>query len=410
MAGRYELTLVGAIIILISYFNVDGNICVKPDPVLHRLQSGRKLNAQPFSVYNSNGLMDCYRQCGLYSLCRAINYNLLTLSCELISSDNSSVRVVSNGVVLDRAFMNPEMLGSCRDHDCPHNTRCEERGRDFTCVTVGCTGLPSTNFVNSSSFLIKPLWVIDETILYACEVGYYPSVNATCTSSGTFSAFVCKAFTACSHLAKCHKSVEAGEYWFHIKKMGGRVKSYCHSGSSPPFITLSGYNTASTPGYLPDPINGGCEVSPIDPTIYQQVGKTDYQKTRFRSSSGTLNIGGNSFSNTTQNYQRFGIAGDCYSGNITSGCPAIGYFIINTTGTGLRIKSSMQWRTWGVDGRIENITRLDDGLVIEGRCGGGVSEGNCGGCEPDGNPTLEFDPTYTPDFESATMPYCKALL
>ena len=74
----------------------------------------------------------------------------------------------------------------------------------------------------------------------------------------------------------------------------------------------------------------------------------------------------------------YGTAGDCFSAN-TSDCRR-GHFMMDLSGTGLRVKEGIRWR---VDSDTSGI-RLQDfrnqqGIVVSAKCGGW-----CGQCRPYG--------------------------
>ncbi|ESO94687.1 hypothetical protein LOTGIDRAFT_176702 [Lottia gigantea] len=105
-------------------------------------------------------------------------------------------------------------------------------------------------------------------------------------------------------------------------------------------------------------------------------GYTDFQKVRLKLFPVHIKTYLLPFTNSTYTPQYYGHATDCYAGNNSHECGVLGKFIINTQGTGLRIKPSINWKTYGFNGVIANITRSYDGNYIEGYCGG-----QCGGCE-----------------------------
>ncbi|KAK6175259.1 hypothetical protein SNE40_013758 [Patella caerulea] len=385
---------------------VKGNMCFKPE-LYQNMRIGEKLSGEPMVIYQAGGLLDCYRQCGLYSLCQSFNYDVETRQCELIALNNSIAEPVVNNIIMEVPNRHGQLFGSCENHVCPNNTICQVEGSNYSCVVVGCNGNPDIQNVNITSFEAKSLWLFNETVLYACEAGYYPSLNATCSMTGTWSPFECLPFHGCGQRSICGgNSTVEGEYWVFSRSLDAWVKTYCRSGASVEFLTLRNINTFSTPIFLKDPIT--CAQVHADPLL-PSMGYTQFQKLRVFVFQKKLRGDIFRFSNSTFRKQPFGSAGDCVDNDVNdtnSDCGLIGRFVINTNGTGLRIKSSVTWETWGVGGRVGNITRSQDGHRIEGNCGSVVG---CGGCQPT-ELLIEVDPNNTPPLDSATLIKCKAVV
>ncbi|KAK6175222.1 hypothetical protein SNE40_013730 [Patella caerulea] len=385
---------------------VEGNMCLKPE-FYQNMRIGEKLIVEPMVIYQARGLLDCYRQCGFYSLCQSFNYNVETRQCELLALNNSIAEPVVNNIIMDVPNRHGQLFGSCENHVCPNNTACQVEGSHYSCVVVGCHGNPDIQNVNITSFETKSLWFFNETVLYACDAGYYPSVNVTCSMAGTWPPLECLPFNECEKRRVCGGyATVGGEYWLFSETLGGWVKIYCRSVHNREHVTLHGINTFTTPTFLKDPITCDPVVNPNLP----RMGYTDFQKARILMSQIRIKIDVDAFhySNSTFKRQNFGSAGDCVDNDVNdtnSDCGLIGRFVINTNGTGLRIKSPVTWETWGDGGRVGNITQSLDGHRIEGYCGSVVG---CGGCQPT-ELLLELDPIYTPPFDSATRIKCKTL-
>ncbi|KAK6177732.1 hypothetical protein SNE40_015776 [Patella caerulea] len=380
---------------------VEGNVCFKQE-LYPNIQIGKKLSGEPMGFYQAGGLLDCYGQCGLYSLCQSINYNVETHQCELLALTNTTTEPVVNNIIMEVPNRHGQLFGSCENHVCPQNTVCQTDGPRHTCVVVGCHRTPNRENVNVTSFEAKSLWLLNETVLYPCQAGYYPSSNATCYTNGTWSPFLCQPFTGCRKRIFCVDFIGVeGEYWIFSRQMNSWIKAFCPpSEYNGDFITLHDINMFSTPIFFKDPQT--CAQIPTDSKL-PSMGYTEFQKIRFSSYKMMMDVDNFLYSNSTFHRQNFGSAGDCVN-DTTSDCGLIGRFVINTNGTGLRIKSSVTWETWGVGGRVGNITRSQDGHRIEGYCGSVVG---CGGCQPRELLT-ELDPDYTPPLDSATLVKCKA--
>ncbi|KAK6175261.1 hypothetical protein SNE40_013759 [Patella caerulea] len=225
--------------------------------------------------------------------------------------------------------------------------------------------------------------------------------------SGTWSPFDCLPFSGCDKRSVCGGDATAGgEYWVFSGTLDAWVKTYCHSQNNGEFITLHDINKFSVSIFLKDPTT--CAGVPVSPPL-ADMGFTEFQKVRVTFSQQRIDIDRFGHASSTLKRQNFGSAGDCVDNDINdtnSDCELIARFVINTYGTGLRIKSSVTWETWGVGGRVGNITWSQDGHSIEGYCGSVVG---CGGCQPT-EILIERDPNYTPpyDHDSATLIKCKA--
>ncbi|KAK6175273.1 hypothetical protein SNE40_013770 [Patella caerulea] len=384
---------------------VEGNMCLKPE-FYQNMRIGEKLLEEPMAFYQAGGLLDCYRQCGFYSLCQSCNYDVKTHQCELLASNNTITEQVVNNIIMDVPNRHGQLFGSCKNHLCPNNTVCRVEGPNHSCVVVGCHGNPDIQNVNITSFDAKPLWLVNETVMYACEAGYYPSLDATCSRNGTWSPFQCIPFTGCEKRSVCGGNATAeGEFWIFVVKMDSWVKTYCLSGNNGEHVTLHDINTFSTPIFVKHPTT--CVQVQKDPVL-TDMGYTAFQKVRVTFSKERIDGDRFRYSNSNFNKQNFGSAGDCVDNDVNdtdSDCGLIGRFVINTNGTGLRIKSSVTWETWGVGGRVGNITRSQDGHRIEGYCGSVVG---CGGCRPT-ELLIELDPNYKPPLDSAAIFQCKTL-
>ncbi|ESO87691.1 hypothetical protein LOTGIDRAFT_166273 [Lottia gigantea] len=288
------------------------------------------------------------------------------------------------------------MLGICKNHRCANNTMCKAGNSDYYCEPIGCNGLPPVENINVTSFTSQVLWGFGDMLNYICMQTFYTDTNVTCLSSGNWSEFSCNNIQWCSHTRVCSVS-ETTEFWLRRRESTEYQKIYC-SDTAGPAVTLLHNNMASTPAYIRDP--NSCALIPASDPSALGMGYTDFEKIRIKLYRNSA-LYENDYTNSTYEFQNFGRAGDCYAGNDSSVCGVIGRFIINTRGTGLRVKSTVQWKTWGNNG-VMNITRSEDGHVIEGYCGG-----NCGGCEPDGVILFEVDHNDAPPIESAVWPICK---
>lgn len=81
----------------------------------------------------------------------------------------------------------------------------------------------------------------------------------------------------------------------------------------------------------------------------------------------------------------YGSAGDCFSMHYGGTCRR-GHFKVDLTNTGLRLKSSTEWKAIGFPPGIEmhEYKKSKDGTLVSAQCGGW-----CGKCRPVGEMLLE---------------------
>ncbi|ESP00631.1 hypothetical protein LOTGIDRAFT_157913 [Lottia gigantea] len=381
-----------------------GNQCFRMD-TLPDMYRGMKVNdtVQPFLFSTAAGPIDCARRCKLYSLCSCVNFHIPTSGCELLAWNFDAGAFVSNTqyLTIDVRTWTDRISGVCEHHKCPNDTVCKPDNANYYCEPVGCIGLPPVADINMTSFTVKALWAFGDIVEYACLRGFFPKSNATCLASGKWSNFTCYYLKLCGETGNCEPR-KTTDYWLYSTLLHDYYKIFCRATPAKgPFLSLNETNMASFPAFTR--YQNSCE--PIEATIQDpDMGIAEFSKIRLVPNKPIIDKEKifDHYVNYTQKIQKFGLAGDCYAGNDSSECGVIGRFLINTRGTGLRVKPSVQWKTWGVNGVIMNITRSDDGHMIEGFCGG-----NCGGCEPDGDILLEIDLLDTPLFESAEFLICK---
>ncbi|ESO96737.1 hypothetical protein LOTGIDRAFT_176549 [Lottia gigantea] len=392
----YGCKMLLVIIVMIEVLDIcKGNQCFNPDTVSD-VHMDSRFDSEYFLVQASIGPVDCIRTCKSCGLCKFVNFNKRTLDCSLLAVEGQLI-TDNDYISIESYKWNDNMMGVCKDHNCPYNTLCVVEDDNYTCIPLGCL-IPQIDNINVTSFYSKLLWNFGEVVEYACEQGFFTRTNATCLSTGQWSDFQCTAFSKCGDNSVCGLQEEKF-YWLLLIATETRQKVHCKNAIGPS-ILLAEYNMASTPAYKRTA--GSCDLIPEPEPQAHDMGYTDYQMTRVILNPLSTKINSPGFSNSTYSLQDFGKAGDCYAGDNSSECGVIGRFIINTRNTGYKVKTSVKWKTWGTAGVIANITWSPDGHVIEGYCGG-----NCGGCEVDGKILLESDPDFTPLFESAELSFCR---
>eukprot|EP00794_Sanderia_malayensis_P014925 gene14925-16467_t len=176
-----------------------------------------------------------------------------------------------------------------------------------------------------------------------------------------------------------------GEYLLYpIKSCSSPIKIYCHgmSGDSPQnYLTLPA-----------GPINNFAMVydkrlrtedrflcnGPPASVTYSRAGTTRFHKIKINPRTLTIIRDDYTFADIDRDGRRipFATAGDCFSAN-TSDCRR-GQFMMDLSGTGLRVKSSVTWQVVSdkVGFRMQGFSN-HNGVVIQSNCGGW-----CGHCQP----------------------------
>ncbi|KAK6175369.1 hypothetical protein SNE40_013846 [Patella caerulea] len=399
---RFTVSL--AILNFNLYFSESVNTCYKSDVLMGMLPGQRLLNVA-FSTYQSKGLMDCCRRCQLHKICSSVNFDTSTSVCELNVAASGLYESRENYKFVDMRSWSSLDLGSCANNDCLLHQRCQDEGNsEHTCVPIGCGSPPDISFINKTSFGGKTLWQFNETAEYACSVGYYPSTDVTCMDNGNWTDFTCKPFRNCPEIKKCYAMPNSNEFWLMPFSGSQMIKVYCRfTEKSRPYITVNELNKSVMSAMVRD-LNNSCDATTTSIQPHPDVGETRFQKVRLFVGQKILHQSNQDYASSTLKEQAYGRAGDCYALNDT--CGVKGEFVINLTGTGLRVSSSVEWDTWGTDARIEYLNRSDDGLIVNGACGG-----SCGGCKLKTDLFIEPDPNYIiPDVSVAISPICESLV
>ncbi|ESO81964.1 hypothetical protein LOTGIDRAFT_170500 [Lottia gigantea] len=353
---------------------------------------GQKLEESPFSKLSSLGPLDCYRNCRRHSLCQAVNFQSVSYQCELLSEAGGNFVTNMTYNFIDVRSWTHDFLGNCNQHNCSNNTYCEEDIMGFSCIPFGCMGVPSSENVNTTSFTSKLLWNLNESVLYVCNRGYYPSQNVFCEYTGNFTTFICKPFEKCFDIRECNPTAEEGEFIIYSSKISAWLKLFCQNMYGA-YITLV-YNNFATFRAITRS-NSTCQHVELDPSTIG-AGETNFHRLRYLLANGKIKTFSSFYQTTTHTRQEFGSAGDCYVRDNSSQCGVLGYFRIDFRDTGLRIAPTTTWELYGNDSAIVNITKSYDDQVIEGHCGG-----NCGGCRAGQYINVEAYPYYVPQMEFA---------
>ncbi|XP_068700145.1 uncharacterized protein [Montipora foliosa] len=189
---------------------------------------------------------------------------------------------------------------------------------------------------------------------------------------------------SCAEVKKMWPGFKDDEYAIQMTPSCNPVRLYCHgmSTSTPrEYITLQAgpeRNFASFHrGRLLNFESCTGSVNPEPKLTANYWGTTRFNKIRVDPTSGLVHRDDYQFTKSEGNPVRYGRAGDCYSA--ASKCYK-GKFLIDLTGTGLRMRKEVEWEGWGtpkLPQRLVNVRKSEDGLTAIGECGG-----SCGGCQP----------------------------
>ncbi|XP_067932084.1 A disintegrin and metalloproteinase with thrombospondin motifs 9-like [Watersipora subatra] len=191
---------------------------------------------------------------------------------------------------------------------------------------------------------------------------------------------------SCSELRRKSAIREDGDYEIFIR--GKPTKVYCHrmyskepteyislpSGSNENYALIY-ENRLAQPFACPYTSNNveGTACSNCVPTPFSRAGETRFTKVRLNVTAVSIIVNDFQYSETSGvNKVPYASAGDCYS---AVDCPQ-GRFSVNLADTGFRVASHVQWQLQGAYS-YKDIFLRDDGLVVQGKCGG-----YCGLCAP----------------------------
>lgn len=123
---------------------------------------------------------------------------------------------------------------------------------------------------------------------------------------------------------------------------------------------------------------------PVNNTLYPKHGKTYFSKVRLNVDDLTILPNDYQFADTEGSFVPYGTAGDCFSMN--PGNCRKGSFLVDLTGTGLKVHDKVRWSHQGYpyDIKIQDFTTNKQGMVVSAKCGGW-----CGRCTSDGPLALQ---------------------
>ncbi|XP_071100592.1 uncharacterized protein [Haliotis cracherodii] len=207
-----------------------------------------RLSGAVFDTFVTSGVVICAKECLSRHSCKSYNFNLDDGTCELSSEagpgSNGSVSVTREApFVFSKAHNWPQrILGVCKDHSCPNNTRCVAASDNgWECVTAYCTTPPTVRDAITSS-PINDLTPVLQSLPLQCIVGYVACGNVTCNPEGTWITMTCMPVSNCTEVRQLSSTYTDGEYWLYPRQLSGsRVRVYCHAMNSTPseYISLS---------------------------------------------------------------------------------------------------------------------------------------------------------------------------
>ncbi|XP_046345123.2 uncharacterized protein LOC124125804 [Haliotis rufescens] len=365
------------------------------------VQENSRLTGAVIDTVISSGVVTCAKECLSRHACKSYNFHLDDGTCELNSEDIASIDGAVSATGVKRFVFSvsqnwpQRILGACKDHNCPLNTRCVEvRSNTSLCVITYCTAPPAVKHATASS-PVSQVTPVNQSLQLECTAGYVPCGNAvTCKPDGTWTVMTCKRLSNCGDVLQFSPTYTDGEYWLYPQPLNGeRVKVYCHGMNNTP----SEYISLTTPYFMDAPriSNFNCsgndtpaEKDWLGHHIYSKFG-LDVQTMEIRQSDDDF------YSKEGNKSARVGEVRDCYSRN----CGPVGRAVIDLRGTGFSLDTGVTWKMLGKWG--PNVTRSSNGQLIEIRCGG-----YCGVCKVNGSLSLSFAESDAPAENSATVPTC----
>ncbi|EDO27330.1 predicted protein [Nematostella vectensis] len=232
----------------------------------------------------------------------------------------------------------------------------------------------------------------------ALTVGYNlqcPATLAELTSRASIpaSSLQYKIPRSCAEIKKMWSGYQDDEYTIQMSPQCEPVRLFCHgmrTAKPQEYITLDSGPDKNYASFHRERLLNyeSCsgKTNPSPQLTEKYWGTSRFNKIRIDPSSGLIHRDDFTFSFHTGNPVKYGRAGDCFSA--ASKCHK-GRFNIDLTGTGLRVRSDIEWEQWGspkIPHRLLSYRKSDDGTKVFGECGG-----SCGGCTPK-NERLYLEP------------------
>ncbi|XP_048581714.1 uncharacterized protein LOC5511228 isoform X2 [Nematostella vectensis] len=223
----------------------------------------------------------------------------------------------------------------------------------------------------------------------ALTVGYNlqcPATLAELTSRASIpaSSLQYKIPRSCAEIKKMWSGYQDDEYTIQMSPQCEPVRLFCHgmrTAKPQEYITLDSGPDKNYASFHRERLLNyeSCsgKTNPSPQLTEKYWGTSRFNKIRIDPSSGLIHRDDFTFSFHTGNPVKYGRAGDCFSA--ASKCHK-GRFNIDLTGTGLRVRSDIEWEQWGspkIPHRLLSYRKSDDGTKVFGECGG-----SCGGCTP----------------------------
>ncbi|XP_041369669.1 uncharacterized protein LOC121383641 [Gigantopelta aegis] len=262
--------------------------------------------------------------------------------------------------VIDNCASNPCVNGDCKSSTSGYTCTCHEGYKGDQCESVidNCASNPCVNGDCKSS-----------------TSGY------TCTCHEGYKGEQCESekavLSSCKEVRGMNPNAKDGEYWIYPTPFNGKkVKIYCFdmAKNAREYVTLKAINRGNYPNLKLMNCKGTERAG-----LRKVAGRYAFAKVRVNIKNMELVLNDFTFATTVGVKQRYGIAADCYTNHNNgrrASCGTKGYFIIDTSGTGMIINESTQWKTFGKRA-FASVSKSDDYYKIRLECGG-----LCGGCQP----------------------------
>ncbi|XP_033733684.1 A disintegrin and metalloproteinase with thrombospondin motifs gon-1-like [Pecten maximus] len=334
--------------------------------------------------YTLDNLMMCSSRCTSQALCVSLFYNKYTRLCQthtvvfkdptssLVSVNTSYYYITDGNSVL-------EPIKDCEDPP----------------TEAGVSWVTGTNYLGSRR-------------QYSCVGARLPRVSdVQCLTTGnwTLMSDFCRDLESCEDVQTCSSTNADATYLLYPPVLGGQgVQIYCHNMAADPkaYVTLFEENMSRNDFSLRT-WTFPCSFVDRDGDATAHFNKINVNLEDMSVDRADFTFADTCQETSDRSIPGFGEAAACsfdYAYRDYRQCPAPGVFIINTGGTGLKVRSDCTWSDGGGYGsRVEPVVWSSDGLKVQT-----TFDGWCGSFKPD---TIYLEYSAISDIRgAATTPVC----
>ncbi|XP_069118012.1 uncharacterized protein [Argopecten irradians] len=336
-------------LIALTYTGVTAETSVFMTISIDESFNDRVFTSDMIGSYTLDTLMKCAARCTSQALCVSLFYNKHTLACQthsLVFTDPTSSLVSTNTSYFHIMHGNSilEPIKECGEPP----------------AELGVFWAVGTSYLGSRR-------------QYSCDGDRLPRVSGVeCLSTGNWSLMsdFCKELESCEDVKTCSIANVDATYLLYPPVLEGHgVQIYCHNLATDPkaYVTLFEENMSRN-DYSLRTRTFPCSFADRDGDATARFHKINVNLTDMSVDRADFTFA-DTCQETDSPIPRFGEAAACsfdYEWRDYRQCPAPGFFIINTEGTGLKVRSDCTWSDNGAYGvRLEPIVWSSDGLKIE---------------------------------------------